>query len=252
MTAVRPAADPHTIAAPTDARPRGWRRLLAASAVASAGTFLVVAVALGDMEAAAYAAAYGIGAGLLRWRRGRLGAALLGLANLNVVVWMSLGALSNVPGGRHPVFVAVPAVLAGLALAGAIAAAAVLLRPDAPARRAPLAVAVTAVVAVAAVSGVALVAGGGDEAPADVLTVTSDNVAFAETQLAAPAGPVTVRMANADLFWHTLTIDELGVDLWVPVGGERDVTFDAPPGSYPFYCRIPGHESRMRGVLTVD
>ena len=37
-----------------------------------------------------------------------------------------------------------------------------------------------------------------------------------------------------------------------PVNGEQSVTFSAPPGTYAFYCAIPGHESiGMRGTLTV-
>jgi uncharacterized cupredoxin-like copper-binding protein len=51
---------------------------------------------------------------------------------------------------------------------------------------------------------------------------------------------------------HTFTIDELGVDLNVPMGAERSVTFNAPAGEYRFYCGIPGHETiGMYGILTV-
>jgi hypothetical protein len=42
-------------------------------------------------------------------------------------------------------------------------------------------------------------------------------------------------LANHDLFWHNFTIDELGVDLIVPVGSEREAGFSAPPGTYTFY-----------------
>jgi uncharacterized cupredoxin-like copper-binding protein len=38
----------------------------------------------------------------------------------------------------------------------------------------------------------------------------------------------------------------------VPVGRLRTATVEARPGSYRFYCRIPGHTSLgMRGTLTV-
>ena len=42
---------------------------------------------------------------------------------------------------------------------------------------------------------------------------------------------VTAAFTNHDLFWHTFTIDGLGVDLKVPVGGHRRVTFTANAGT---------------------
>ena len=63
---------------------------------------------------------------------------------------------------------------------------------------------------------------------------------------------MTVSLANHDLFWHTFTIERLGVNLDVPVGGSRSVTFTAALGTYTFICRIPGHAAAgMRGTLTV-
>ena len=45
---------------------------------------------------------------------------------------------------------------------------------------------------------------------------------------------------------------ELGVDVKSPVGGERQISFDAEPGTYTFYCAIPGHETLgMIGTLTI-
>ena len=62
---------------------------------------------------------------------------------------------------------------------------------------------------------------------------------------------MTVAVRNRDLFWHTFTIDTLGVDITAPVG-VRSASFEAEPGTYEFYCRIPGHATLgMRGTLTV-
>jgi uncharacterized cupredoxin-like copper-binding protein len=47
-------------------------------------------------------------------------------------------------------------------------------------------------------------------------------------------------------------VDELGVNLWVPVRGERRTAFTAPAGTYEFYCAVPGHEGFMRGSLVVE
>jgi uncharacterized cupredoxin-like copper-binding protein len=39
----------------------------------------------------------------------------------------------------------------------------------------------------------------------------------------------------------------------VPVGSDRQVTFNAPPGTYTFYCAIPGHrQAGMVGTITVE
>jgi plastocyanin len=63
---------------------------------------------------------------------------------------------------------------------------------------------------------------------------------------------VTVAVRNRDLFWHTFTIDRLGVDVRAPVGSLRTASFEAEPGTYSYYCRIPGHAALgMRGTLTV-
>ena len=59
---------------------------------------------------------------------------------------------------------------------------------------------------------------------------------FSKTELNGHAGHVVVELENHDLFWHTFTIDELGVDLKVPVEARQQVVFDAPPGIYTFHC----------------
>jgi plastocyanin len=77
-------------------------------------------------------------------------------------------------------------------------------------------------------------------------------VAFQPASLTAPSGQVTVDLTNQDLFWHSFTMNRPAVNLDVPVGGERRVTFSAEPGSYEFYCRVPGHrQAGMVGALRV-
>jgi hypothetical protein len=50
----------------------------------------------------------------------------------------------------------------------------------------------------------------------------------------------------------SFAIDAVGLDLRVPVGRLRSASFDARPGTYRFYCSIPGHAALgMRGTLTV-
>jgi plastocyanin len=93
----------------------------------------------------------------------------------------------------------------------------------------------------------------GPTAPTADAALVADNVAFSISDLPVGAGEVTVSLANQDLFWHTFTIDSLEVDLAVPVGATRSVTFKVEPGTYEFKCRIPGHpEAGMIGTLTVS
>lgn len=231
-----------------------WRELLVAAATASVIVFLGVAALLVDLEAAAYAGGFALGLGLLRVREGRAGVVVLGLLSLNVLAWMSLAVAGNLRSGQGVLAVAIPAGLAALAFAAVVAAAIDLLRRSRP--RGSLA-AVRAVALAAALAFLVLVGAGAatsTDAAAGAegdLVVVSDNVLFEPTELSAPVGQVTVRMANQDLFWHTFTIDELDVDLPVAVNGDRAATFTAPSGTYEYYCRIPGHEMRMRGTLVV-
>lgn len=48
--------------------------------------------------------------------------------------------------------------------------------------------------------------------------------------ISTAAGELTVSVAGHDLFWHTFTIESLGIDLLVPVGA-RSSTFDVEPGT---------------------
>ncbi len=77
-------------------------------------------------------------------------------------------------------------------------------------------------------------------------------MAFSSEELVANTGEITVHLDNHDLWWHTFTIDELGIDLQAPMGANPQITFNAPPGTYRFYCDIPGHVSvGMQGTLIV-
>jgi len=81
-------------------------------------------------------------------------------------------------------------------------------------------------------------------------TVLTKNTKFVPAHIEVSGGKVSVFMANQDLFWHTFTIRKLHVNLDVPVGGHRRVSFDAAPGTYEFVCII--HEQGgMKGTLVV-
>jgi plastocyanin len=84
------------------------------------------------------------------------------------------------------------------------------------------------------------------------LTVAAQNTAFSTGTLEAPAGKVTITLDNQDPFPHDVTIDALGVKVAADGGKSATETFDAAPGTYEFYCSIPGHKAAgMVGTLTV-
>ena len=75
---------------------------------------------------------------------------------------------------------------------------------------------------------------------------------FSESELVAEGEQVTLTLTNEDLAPHTFTIDELGVNLVVAPNSAQQVTFEAPAGTYDFYCAAPGHLAvGMKGILTV-
>lgn len=219
------------------------RQLLHRVALLAFVAMLGTGIALRDVEAIAFAVAVLAGILLLPLRKGLLGRVVLGLVFLDTAFWMVPAAISNVRHGDEIAYVAVPVGLAAIALAGILAAVGL------AHRLVPLAVVVLAGGAIAAsqvVSGDAARAGDGD------FVVSAKNVRFDPDELEMENGEGAIRLKNRDLFWHTFTIDELGVDLYVPVGGTRRATFEAPAGEYEFYCAIPGHDSAgMKGTLTV-
>jgi plastocyanin len=75
-------------------------------------------------------------------------------------------------------------------------------------------------------------------------------------QLSAKAGTVTITMANMSQLEHNLTIASGSTVLGATptfVGGTRTLTLKLKPGTYTFYCSVPGHrQAGMEGTLTVS
>jgi plastocyanin len=88
---------------------------------------------------------------------------------------------------------------------------------------------------------------------AEGILLKSHNMAYSSTRLEVQPGDHTITLDNADFVPHTFTIDALGINLTVPARGEDQLTLKLPPGTYTFYCDIPGHpEAGMVGKLVVD
>jgi len=231
-----------------------WATLLRGAAIVQCVGLAAAVAVLSDAEAAAVGVGTLIAFGLLRFRGGKLGKVLLALVFADVAFFMGAAAFANLLGRADPVATIGPGVLAAVAIPGLVAAVADLVRgprASAPSGSARL-VAIFVAAAFATLTATSLLTAAPTSAAApDVLRVETKNLRFSATELTVTGGAITVRMVNRDLFWHTFTIDELAVDLKVPVGGEQQLTFAARPGTYTYYCAVPGHSAVMRGTLTV-
>lgn len=87
------------------------------------------------------------------------------------------------------------------------------------------------------------------------LGVKGSELAFDKKALTARAGKVTIALTNSSPIPHDIAIKGAGVNAKGPTvtgGGRSTVTATLKPGTYTFYCTVPGHEQAgMRGTLTV-
>jgi uncharacterized cupredoxin-like copper-binding protein len=83
----------------------------------------------------------------------------------------------------------------------------------------------------------------------------SGQLKFDKTKLSAKAGKVTMDMDNPSSVPHGIGVKGNGVDKdgkTVNKGGVSTISVDLKPGTYTFYCPVPGHEAAgMKGTLTV-
>jgi uncharacterized cupredoxin-like copper-binding protein len=97
--------------------------------------------------------------------------------------------------------------------------------------------------------------GGGASTNLKVDADPSGQLKFDKSSLSAKSGKVTIEMDNPSDVPHGIGIEGSGVDEegdTVNKGGKSTVTADLKPGSYEFYCPVPGHkEAGMEGKLTV-
>jgi len=80
-------------------------------------------------------------------------------------------------------------------------------------------------------------------------------IAYDQTELSAKAGKVTIDFTNPSPLEHNVVIEQNGKELagFEPIAeGEESETANLKPGTYTFYCSVPGHrEAGMEGTLTV-
>lgn len=84
----------------------------------------------------------------------------------------------------------------------------------------------------------------------------SGQLRFAKTSLTAKAGKVSIEFTNRSPLPHNLTIASGNTVLGATPtfnGGSRTLTLNLKPGTYKFYCSVPGHrEAGMEGTLEVS
>ncbi len=87
------------------------------------------------------------------------------------------------------------------------------------------------------------------------IPIADSGFAFTTTTATASAGTVTLKSVNPQSLTHDISIKGNGVDEkgnQVSNGDTSTVTADLKPGTYEYYCSVPGHEQQgMKGTLTV-
>ncbi len=100
--------------------------------------------------------------------------------------------------------------------------------------------------------------GGAGSSALAVAADPSGALKFNKTSLSAKAGKVTIAFANRAPLPHNLTIQKGTNGAIVGgtptfAGGARTLTVDLKPGTYTFFCSVPGHRAGgMHGTLTVS
>jgi plastocyanin/mono/diheme cytochrome c family protein len=81
----------------------------------------------------------------------------------------------------------------------------------------------------------------------------SDTNQWSVTEVTAKPGD-TIAVNNPGVLAHDFTVDEWGIADPLAGGAQTTVTIpaDAAPGTYVFYCSVPGHrEQGMEGTITI-
>jgi plastocyanin len=98
--------------------------------------------------------------------------------------------------------------------------------------------------------------GEGGGSTVEVEADPSGELAYTTTEASAKAGEVTIDFNNPQSLTHDVAIEnssgkEVGKTELIGQG-ETSTTVDLKPGTYTYYCTVPGHrEAGMEGTLTV-
>lgn len=245
-----PPTVPSTPPAEAPARASRGDRFVATGLLVLVALFVVVQLMAGEViaplavPAVIYAA---LGAVFLRWSHRWLLIGLLALLAVHLITSIPFLAASlahpETPAGFVPD--ALILIVVAMVAAGAVMA---LRRPQASRRRLPV---VAALVGVAAVAASAVAASGvtAEARQNDDVAVLAQDAQYPD-RLQAPAQEATFWIENEDPIRHTFLIEGTDVQVEVPGSTAVRVATDLAPGTYRYYCDVPGHEG-MEGELVV-
>jgi uncharacterized cupredoxin-like copper-binding protein len=101
--------------------------------------------------------------------------------------------------------------------------------------------------------------GGGGAAGSSTVNISTPSgstLAFNQKSLSAKAGSLTIDFDNMQALQHDVKVEDSsgqeigGTDL--VSSGTATATVDVQPGTYTFFCSVPGHrEAGMEGTMTV-
>jgi plastocyanin len=104
-------------------------------------------------------------------------------------------------------------------------------------------------------------AGGGKKSPVNgpggtlQLAASPTDIAYDKTELSSAPGEVTIDFTNPAPLEHDVAIEQDGKEIAASetiAEGKASTSADLAPGTYTFYCTVPGHrEAGMEGTLTV-
>jgi plastocyanin len=87
------------------------------------------------------------------------------------------------------------------------------------------------------------------------LAAEASAIAYDTTELTSKPGKVTIDFENPSAIGHDVAIEQNGKQLGVSeqiTEGSTSVTVNLKPGTYTFFCTVPGHrQAGMEGTLTV-
>ena len=98
---------------------------------------------------------------------------------------------------------------------------------------------------------------GGAEGPGETLQLAADPsaLAFDATSLTSKSGEVTIDFDNPSAIEHDVAIKQGSKEIAAServTEGKTSVSAELTPGSYTFFCSVPGHAAAgMEGTLTV-
>jgi plastocyanin len=95
--------------------------------------------------------------------------------------------------------------------------------------------------------------GGGGGQTLELAADPGGGLSYDKSSLEASAGEATIVLTNESSVEHDVRIEELDVGTDIISEGTDSVTLTLEPGTYTFFCSVPGHrEGGMEGTLTVE